>query len=143
VAQQYQYKSFQPVKVNETWTWEDPTLNTLLEHATRALGELNAFSLIVPDIDLFIEMHVVKEAQSSSRIEGTQTEINEALLSEEFIRPEKRDDWREVRNYIDAMNMAIRELEKLPLSNRLLKETHAILFAWRAWRTQAARGVPH
>ena len=54
---QYQYKSFQPVKVNETWTWEDPAINTLLERATRALGELNAFSLIVPDIDLFIEMH--------------------------------------------------------------------------------------
>lgn len=125
--QRYQYKSFEPVSVNREWRWEDPTINSLLEQATRALGELNAFSLIVPDIDLFIQMHVVKEAQTSSKIEGTQTGIDEALMSEEHIRPEKRDDWREVRNYIEAVNTAIDELQTLPLSNRLLKETHGIL----------------
>ncbi len=125
--QRYQYKSFEPVKINQEWVWEDPVLNTLLEAANRALGELNAFSLIVPDIDLFIQMHVVKEAQTSSRIEGTQTGIDEALMPEDQIDPEKRDDWREVRNYIDAVNAATAELDTLPLSNRLLKQTHAIL----------------
>lgn len=127
--QRYQYKSFEPVPVNHEWIWEDPTINTLLEAANRALGELNAFSLIVPDIDLFIQMHVVKEAQTSSRIEGTQTGIDEALMPEEQIQPEKRDDWREVRNYVSAVNSAITELETLPLSNRLLKQTHTILMA--------------
>lgn len=127
LQQRYQYKSFEPVPVNHAWIWEDPTINTLLENATRALGELNAFSLIVPDIDLFIEMHVVKEAQTSSKIEGTQTGMDEALLPEAQVSPEKRDDWREVRNYIDAVNTAVAELQRLPLSNRLLKQSHAIL----------------
>lgn len=123
----YQYKSFEPVPVNHAWSWEDQSTNSLLEQANHALGELNAFSLIVPDIDLFIEMHVVKEAQTSSKIEGTQTGIDEALLPEEQILPEKRDDWREVRNYIEAVNSAITSLKTLPLSNRLLKQTHSIL----------------
>ena len=125
--QRYQYKSFEPVPVNHEWAWEDAVTNTLLEAANRALGELNAFSLIVPDIDLFIEMHVVKEAQTSSRIEGTRTGMDEAVMSEEQIQPEKRDDWREVRNYIEAVNTAIAALKSLPLSNRLLKQTHEIL----------------
>lgn len=126
---QYQYKSFQPVPVNEEWCWENPVINTLLERANKVLGELNAFSLIVPDIDLFIQMHITKEAQTSSRIEGTQTAFDEAVMPEEHIAIEKRDDWREVRNYVNAMNEAVAELKHLPLSNRLLKQTHAILMS--------------
>ena len=125
--QRYQYKSFEPVRINEEWTWDDPVVSALLERAARSLGELNAFSLIVPDVDLFIEMHVAKEAQTSSRIEGTQTGMDEILLPEEQIQPEKRNDWREVLNYIDAINAAIITLDKLPLSNRLIKETHSLL----------------
>jgi len=115
------------VRVNQPWTWEDAGINALLEKATLALGELNAFSLIIPDVDLFIQMHVAKEAHSSSRIEGTQTSMSEALLPESRVAPERRNDWREVRNYIDAINEAVAQLTQLPLSNRLLREAHTTL----------------
>lgn len=125
--QQYQYTSFTPTTINHDWTWEDPKINTILEQAMQALGELNAFSLIVPDVDLFIQMHIFKEANTSSRIEGTQTQMDEALRSKEQINPERRDDWQEVQNYVEAMGKTIENLQKVPLSNRLLRETHKIL----------------
>lgn len=125
--QQYQYKSFLPNPINIEWKITDSHLIHLLSEADIKLGELNAFSQLVPDIDFFIKMHVSKEAITSSRIEGTQTNIAEALQKEKYIDPEKRNDWEEVQNYIKAMNKAIVELEKLPLSNRLLKNTHKTL----------------
>lgn len=127
--QQYQYKSFMPVSVNQLWNWNSPQINTLLEQASKALAELNAFSLIVPDIDLFIRMHIVKEANQSSRIEGTQTHMDEILAKKESIDPEKRDDWQEVQNYIQALNESLEELKQLPLSMRLLKQTHETLMS--------------
>ena len=104
-AIRYQY--FLPEKVNHPFTWTDEDINFLLEQASLKLGELNSFARFVPDPDLFIRMHVVKEAVTSSRIEGTQTNIEEALAEEKAIVPERRDDWLEVNNYITAMNTAI------------------------------------
>ena len=121
------YRSFVPEMINETLTWSEPSINTALEKANLQLGALNSFSRFVPDIGLFIRMHVVKEATESSRIEGTRTNIEEALVKSSDIAPEKRNDWQEVNNYIRAMNYAIDRLQTLPLSSRLLKETHAIL----------------
>lgn len=125
--QQKGYAAFFPSLINFTWTWSDPKINTLLAEANHKLGELNAFSLRIPDVDFFIKMHVIKEATTSSRIEGTQTEIGDALLNKKDVDPEKRDDWQEVQNYIAAMNSSLARLGTLPLSTRLLKETHAIL----------------
>lgn len=127
VQQPTGYKSFIPEIINQTYTWREASINTLLEKATLQLGALNSFSQFVPDINLFIKMHVVKEATESSRIEGTQTNIEDALVRQTDINPEKRNDWQEVNNYIRAMNHAIPRLQTLPLSSRLLKETHAIL----------------
>ena len=128
--QQLQYRSFLPTPVNDLWQWADPRIDTLLAEANRRLGELNGLSLIVPDLDQFIQMHVVKEAQTSSRIEGTQTGLEEAVQDDpEEIDPEKRDDWQEVRRYIAAMNNAIDGLSDLSLSNRLLRDAHRTLLS--------------
>jgi Fic family protein len=124
---QYEYKSFLPSTIHHPWIIADPDVQELLGRADRALGELNAFAQLIPDIEFFIKMYVAKEATQSSKIEGTQTNIEDAFKDAADISPEERDDWGEVQNYIRAINYAIDQLDKLPFSNRLLKETHAIL----------------
>lgn len=125
--QQIEYKSFAPSKINNQWTISDPEIMSILSEADRNIGRLDAFSELIPDIDFFIKMHIAKEATFSSKIEGTQTSFEEVLIKQENINPEKRDDWKEVHNYIDAINKAILWLEDLPISNRLIKNTHKIL----------------
>lgn len=127
LQQRLEYKSFEPTLINEEWHLDNDAVALLLSQADQKLGELNAFSQLIPDVDFFIKMHVVKEGTKSSRIEGTQTNIDEAIQKEEFIQPEKRDDWQEVQNYVEAMNTAITELQQLPLSNRRLKNAHKII----------------
>ena len=121
------YKYFVPAFINDEWHWASQGISVLLQNAAVKLGELNSFAQLVPNVNLFIRLHITKEAVVSSGIEGTQTNINEALLPEDVIKPERREDWREVSNYVSAINQAISELQTLPISSRLLKKTHAIL----------------
>jgi Fic family protein len=121
------YKSLQPNPINREWQLQDMEILDLLSKADRQLGRLDMYSEYIPNIDLFISMHVAKEATQSSKIEGTQTNMEEALLERESVAPEKRDDWEEVQNYIAAMDTAISELEDLPFSSRLIRNTHRVL----------------
>lgn len=120
------YKSFQPNPILRDWELHDMQLLQLLSKADRILGRLDMYSEYV-DIDQYIRMHIAKEATKSSEIEGTQTNMQEIFLEKEEVKKEKRDDWEEVQNYIDAMNNAVQQLHTLPFSSRLIKQTHKIL----------------
>ncbi len=125
ISQGY-YKSFQPNPIHKQWQIEDMEVLALLSKADRQLGRLDMYSEYV-NIELFISMHIAKEATQSSKIEGTQTNIEEAFLKKDEISVEKRDDWEEVQNYIIAMNEAVKMLHRLPFSSRLIRQTHKIL----------------
>ncbi len=129
ITNKYGYKTFSPAPINTEWIWNDAKVNALLAEANLRLGELNAFSSHVPDVDMFIRMHVVKEATTSSRIEGTRTEMDEAVLKRADVDLERRDDWQEVQNYVKSMNSAIGSLKKLPISTRLLRGSHKVLMS--------------
>lgn len=121
--QQGSYKSFQPNPIHRPWLIDDMEVIKLLSEADRQLGRLDMYSEYV-NIDLFIRMHIVKEATQSSRIEGTQTQMEEAFLKEGEIATEKRDDWEEVQNYIKATGVAMNAMQELPFSSRLICQVH-------------------
>ncbi len=120
------YKNFQPTLINRKWLLDDMDMLGLLSIADRQIGRLDMYSEYV-NIDLFIQMHIAKEATQSSKIEGTQTNMEEAFFKKEEVSQEKRTDWEEVQNYILAMNHAVELLRDLLFSTRLIKETHRIL----------------
>ncbi|KAA6336307.1 Adenosine monophosphate-protein transferase SoFic [termite gut metagenome] len=125
ISQGY-YKSFQPTELCRSWQIDNMDVIKLLSKADRQLGRIDMYSEYI-DIEMFIQMHIAKEATQSSKIEGTQTNMEEAFLNEADISSDRRDDWEEVQNYILAMNEAVKLLHTLPFSARLIKQTHKVL----------------
>jgi Fic family protein len=109
----------------------DGQIQALLEAAILAVGRLDGASALVPDRPLFLYMYVRKEAVLSSQIEGTQSSLSDLLLHELHEAPGVPvEDVVEVSNYVAALNHGIARLaEGFPLSNRLLREIHAILLS--------------
>ena len=109
----------------------DGSLQQTLEAAPLALGRLDAISALLPDEALVIYSYVRKEAVLSSRIEGTQSSLSDLLLFELQEAPGvPLDDVLEVSNYVAALQHGLDRLaEGFPLSNRLIREVHAVLLS--------------
>ncbi len=97
----------------------------LLVAASSRLAALDGIATHIPNIGLFVSMYVRKEALLSSQIEGAQTAL-EDVLDPELAQNTNRDV-ADVINYIKATEFAIKRLKELPLCNRLIRETHAVL----------------
>jgi Fic family protein len=110
----------------------DSSLQALLDEANQALGRLDGVTLLLPDPGQFLYSYIRKEAVLSSQIEGTQSSLSDLLLFENEAAPGvPLDDVEETSNYIAAMSHGLHRIEsgELPLSNRLLREVHALLMS--------------
>lgn len=102
-------------------------LATLLSQANRSIGRLDGIGELVSNTSLLVMPYIHIEAVSSSRIEGTQTSLEELLLSEAEDVAEPEGQGREVANYVVAMQQGLRRLQELPVCNRLVREAHEAL----------------
>ncbi len=114
---------------------------TLIESASRLIGELSGLGRNLPDPNLLISPFARREAVASSRIEGTVTSLDELFAYEVGVGSDARSDTREVHNYIRALNHGLQRLETLPISSRLIRELHEVLLAGVA-KTRGGRIVP-
>ena len=120
------YRSYCPANLPPTPGIQvDTHMTSELLNASRKLAELDSLSRYVPDTALFLSMYVRKEALISSQIEGTQCTLEDILAPDAEMNADL--DVSEVLSYVKAVNFAIAEREKLPLCNRLLRNTHAVL----------------
>lgn len=103
----------------------DPKLQRQLEAAGLALGRLDGIGRLLPGPDELLYSYIRKEAVLSSQIEGTQSSIADLLLHENQATPGLLiEDVQEVSNYINALNHGIDRLSTLPISLRLMRESH-------------------
>ncbi len=123
------YRSFIPSSIDDIWTWSSPEINSLLSEADQEIGALSSFSELVPDIELYIRMHLRVEANRSSRIEGTMTSVEEDMLPREILNAEQRCDVLEIDNYVKALDYGVSRIlaDDFPFTSRLLRELHQIL----------------
>ena len=121
------YKSITPSLINRSFEWKDKQINILLESAMLELGELNAYSKFFPEIDDHIPLFVAQEVIASNLIEGNKSDLYQAFIPDVFKSFKSQYAQKEISNHIKAIHWGMSELQKFPLSVRLVKEAHKIL----------------
>lgn len=122
-----------------------PRLLPLIGPANAAVARYEGVLHGIPNAQVLLSPLTSQEAVLSSKIEGTQATLGEVLefeAAEETATGEKRVDIQEVLNYRRAMRHAVSALEALPLSQRLVRDTHRVLMQGGAGREQGPGGVP-
>lgn len=119
------YKAFILSKINYSWSWEEAEMNKLLAEASRMLGELNAYSILIPNADTYLKTFVKIEANKSSKIDEVNTKIEDNILGAEYLEPDKKEAVAEAERLIEAIEYGINK--KSGLNTNLLREMHKIL----------------
>ncbi len=111
-----------PPKIELDWE-----LASLLSEADSKLGKLSGAGQLLPNPHLLINPFIRREAVMSSRIENTQSGLEELFLFEADKESARAPDIQEIANYVNAMEYGIKRLQDLPVSSRLICEIHSIL----------------
>jgi len=130
------YWTFSPNALPPELEW-DSALVSLLSRANTAVGTISGLGESLPNPYLLIYPFIKREAVLSSRIEGTQSSVSDLLVFE-ATQIEKRQDIREIQNYVRAVEYGLQRLDTLPVSLRLIRELHKILLQ----EVRGERGEP-
>jgi cell filamentation protein, protein adenylyltransferase len=91
--------------------------------AERLLGKLDGITQILPNMDFFLRMFSYKDATSSSRIEGTQATMADALEHSVGIET-NQNDASDIIFYIKSLNYGMERIKDFPISLRFIRELH-------------------
>ncbi len=122
------YRAYILSGINYDWNSEDPELNKLAAEASREVGELNGYSLLVPNINVYLKMLIRIEANKSSKIDGISIDLEEDMLDEENVLEENIENWKKTKQYIEAIKYGIDSISKgEKVHTDIMKEIHKIL----------------
>lgn len=94
--------------------------------AERLIGKLDGITHVLPDVDFFISMYIIKDATNSAQIEGTRATMMDALEMKAGINV-KDTDADDILFYIKALNYGAARLKEFPFSLRFIRELHGEL----------------
>jgi len=123
-----EYKKFSPLLINRSFEWKDKQINILLEKTMHSLGELCAYIKLIKNIDDHIPLFISLEVISSSRLEGVKCFIQQLYIPNNSTSVKYKNKITELLNYKKSITWGVDELKKYPLSIRLIKQTHNLLF---------------